>query len=134
MVEGINQTLKETLSKWVLDTDCSWVGLFLSLGSTQTQDDPWSHSYSPYIIVSGRPPPIIRQVSTNLPQVRGDEISQLMKQLGNVINQVTKFVQESCHSPLGNRFTNLCAGIRCGQGLDTQLLSPQWKGPYILLF
>ena len=94
---------------------------------------PQSHGSSPYIIVSGRPPPIIRQVSTNLPQVRGDEISQLMKQLGKVINQVTKFVQESCHFPLGNRFTNLCVGIRCGQGLDTRLLSPQWKGPYTVV-
>ena len=35
---------------------------------------------------------MIKQVSTNLPQVRGDEISQQMEQLGKVINQVTKFV------------------------------------------
>ena len=55
---------------------------------------PRSQSYSPYEIVYGRPPPIIKQVSTNLPQVRGDEISQQMEQLGKVINQVTKFVQE----------------------------------------
>ena len=28
MVEGTNRTLKETLSKWILETDCSWVDLF----------------------------------------------------------------------------------------------------------
>ena len=82
MVEGINQTLKETLSKWILETDCSWVGSFLTallrLGTT-----PRSHGYSPYEIVYGRPPPIIKQVSTNLPHVRGDGISQQMEQLGN---------------------------------------------------
>ena len=54
---------------------------------------PQSQGYSPYEIVYGRPPPIIKQRSTNLPQVRGDGISQQME-LGKVINWVTKFVQE----------------------------------------
>ena len=60
----------------------------LRLGMT-----PQSHVSSPYKIVYGRPPSIIKQVSTNLLQVRGDEISQQMEQLGKVINQVTKLVQ-----------------------------------------
>ena len=51
----------------------------------------------------GRPPPFIKQVSINLPQVRGDEISQQMEQLGKVINQVTKFVQERVPFPLGEQ-------------------------------
>ena len=51
----------------------------------------------------GAPPPIIKQVSPNLPQVRGDEISQQMEQLGKVINQVTKFVQERVLFPLGGQ-------------------------------
>ena len=72
---------------------------------------PRSQGYSPYEIVYGRSPSIIKQVLTNLPQVRGDGISQQME-LGKVINWVTKFVQERV--PLGNRFTNLCLGIRCG--------------------
>ena len=80
---------------------------------------PQSHGSSSYKIVYGRPPPIIKQVSTNLPQVREDEISQQVEQLGKVINQVTKFVQERVPFLLGNRFTNLCPGIRCGQGLET---------------
>ena len=40
---------------------------------------------------------MIKQVSTNLPQVRGNRISQQME-LGKVINRVTKFVQESIES------------------------------------
>ena len=63
---------------------------------------PWFQGYSPYEIVNGRPPPIIKQVSTNLPQVRGDRISQQME-LGKVINQVTKFVQERVLFPLGGQ-------------------------------
>ena len=55
---------------------------------------PQSHGYSPYEIVYGRPPPTIKQVSTNLPQVRGNRILEQME-LDKVINQVTKFVQES---------------------------------------
>ena len=92
MVEETNQTLKETLSKWILETDCSWVDLF-PMALLRLRMTPQSHGSSPYKIVYGRPPPIIKQVSTNLPQVRGDEISQQMEQLGKVINQVTKLVQ-----------------------------------------
>ena len=123
MVDGTNQTLNETLSKWILETDCSSVDLFptslLRLRMTLQ-----FHGSSPYKVVYGRPLPIIKQVSTNLPQVRGDEISQQMEQLGKVINQVTKFVQERVPFPLGNRFMNLCLGIRCGQGMETRLLGP----------
>ena len=64
---------------------------------------PQSQGSSPYKIVYGRPPPTIKQVSTNLHQVRGDEISQQMEQLGKVINQVTKFVQERVAFPLGEQ-------------------------------
>ena len=63
---------------------------------------PRSHGSSPDKIVYGRPPPIIKQASTNLPQVRGDRISQQME-LGKVINQVTKFVQERVPFPLGEQ-------------------------------
>ena len=59
MVEGTNQTLKETLSQWILETDCSWVDLFLTALLRMT---PQSHGSSPFIIVYGRPPPIIKQV------------------------------------------------------------------------
>ena len=63
---------------------------------------PRSHGSSPDKIVYGRPPLIIKQVSTNLPQVRGDRISQQME-LGKVINQLTKFVQERVLFPLGEQ-------------------------------
>ena len=102
MVKGTNQTLKETLSKWILETDCSWVDLF-PMAPLRLRMTPQSHGSSPYKIVYGRPTPIIKQVSTNLPQVRGDEISQQMDQLGKVINQVTKFAQERVPFPLGEQ-------------------------------
>ena len=54
---------------------------------------PQSQGYSPYKIGYRRAPPIINQVSTNLPQVRETKISQQVK-LDKIINQVTKFVQE----------------------------------------
>ena len=74
MVEGTNQTLKETLSKWIIETDCSWMDLF-PMALLRLRMIPRCHGYSPYKIMYGRPPPIIKQVSTNLPQVKGDEIS-----------------------------------------------------------
>ena len=63
---------------------------------------PQSQGYSPYEIVNGRPPSIIKQMSTNLLQVRGDGISQQME-LGKVVNWVTKFVQERVSSSLGEQ-------------------------------
>ena len=57
----------------------------------------------------GRPPPIIKQVSTNLPQVRGYRISQQME-LDKVINRVTKFVQERVLFPLGEQVHEFTLG------------------------
>ena len=77
----------------------------------------------------GRPPPIIKQVSTNLPQVMGDRILQQME-LGKVINQVTKFVQERGSLPLGEQIHVFVPG---GQGWvkdrKHDSLAPHWKGP-----
>ena len=70
MVERTNQILEETLSKWIVEIDCSWVDL-LPMALLRLRMTPQSQGYSPYEIVYGRPPPIIKQVSTNLPQVRG---------------------------------------------------------------
>ena len=109
MVEGTNQTLKETLSKWILETDCSWVDLFPT-ALLRLRMTPQSHGSSPYKIVYRRPPAILKQVSTNLPQVRGDEISQQMEQLGKVINQVAKFVQERVPFPLGEQIHKFVPG------------------------
>ena len=100
MVERTNWTLKETLSKWIIETDCSWVDLF-PIALLKLRMTPRSHGYSPYEIVYRRPPPVIRQITTDILQVRGDRISQQIEQLGKVINQVTKFVQERIPFPLG---------------------------------
>ena len=102
MVARTNRTLTEALSKWIIETDCSWVDL-LPTALLRLRMTPQSQGYSPYEIVHGRPPPIIKQVSTNLPQVRGDEISQQMEQLGKLINQVTNFVQERVPFLLGEQ-------------------------------
>ena len=98
MVEGTNWTLRETLSKWILETDCSWVDLFPT-ALLRLRITP--HGSSPYKTVYGRPPPIIKQVSTNFPQVRGDAISQQMEQLGKVVNQVTVCTRKGAIPPWG---------------------------------
>ena len=74
MVERTNWTLKESLSKWITKTDCSWMDLLLA-ALLKLRVTLRSHRYSPYEIIYGRSPPIVSQVSTNLPQIRGGEIS-----------------------------------------------------------
>ena len=80
--------------------------------------------------MSGRPPPIVKQVSTNLPQVRGDEISQQMEQLGKIINQVTKFVQEKVPFPFGEQIHEFVPGAQVWvKDWKHDSLAPHWKGP-----
>ena len=77
MVAGTNRTLKETLKVTLQVDHRDWalLGGFVSDSSAQTQDDPTV----PWLLSSWNcvweAPPIIKQVSTNLPQVRGEEIS-----------------------------------------------------------
>ena len=95
---------------------------------------PKSLGSSPYKIVYGRPPPIIKQVSTNLPQVRGDEISQQMEQLGKVINQVTKFVQERVPFPLGEQILEFVPGDQVWSRTGNTTPWPHSGRVHILLF
>ena len=75
----------------------------------------------------GRPPPVI-EVSTNLPQVRGDRISQQME-LGKVINQVTKFVQERVPFLLGEKTHEFVPGDQVWvKDWKYDSLAPHWKG------
>ena len=133
MVEGASRTLKETLSKWILETDCSWVDLFLK-ALLRLRMTPQSHGSSPYTIVYGRPPPIIKQVSTNLSQVRGDEVSQQMEQLGKVINQVTKFAQERVPFPLGEQIHEFVPGHQVWSRIRNTTPWPHIGRTHILLF
>ena len=133
MVEGTTWILKEMLSKWILETDCSWVDVFPT-ALLRSRMTPLSDGPSPYKVVYGRPPPITKQVSTNLPHGRGDEISQQMEQLGKAINQVTKFVQERMSFPLGEQIHRVCAwGSGVVKGWKHNSLAPHRKGPYTVV-
>ena len=116
------------LSKWIIETDCSWMDL-LPMALLKLRMTPWSHSYSPYEIVYGRPP-----VATDIFQVRGDGISQQMEQLGEVINQVTRFVQERIPFLLGEQMHEFKSGDQVWvKDWKHDTLGPQWK-VRILLF
>ena len=95
---------------------------------------PWSHDYSPYETVYGRSPPTIKEVSTKLSQVRGDEISQQMEQLGKVINQVTKFVQERVPFPLGEHIHKFVPGDQVWSRTGSMTRWPHIGRVHILLF
>ena len=79
-------------------------------------------------------PPIIKQVSTNLPQVRGDELSQQMDQLGKVINQGTKFVQERVLFSLWEQIHKFVLGIRCASRTGNMTPWLHSRKVHILLF
>ena len=56
MVEGTNQTLKETLSKWIIETDYSSMDLF-PMALLRLRMTPQSLGYSLYENVHRRPLP-----------------------------------------------------------------------------
>ena len=95
---------------------------------------PRSHGYSPYEIVYGRPPPIIRQVTTDILQVGGDGISQQMEQLSKVINTVIMFVQERIPFPLGEQMHEFIPGDQVWvKDWKHDSLALRWKGPYTVV-
>ena len=95
---------------------------------------PHSHGYSPYETVYGKHTPIVRQVLANLPQVRGDGISQQMEQLSKVINQVTKFVQERVPFPLGEQIHEFVPSDQVWvKDWKHDSLAPHWKAPYTIV-
>ena len=83
--------------------------------------------------MNGRPPPIIKQVSTNLPQVRGNRISQQMD-LGKVINRGTKFVQERAPFPLGEQIHEFVPGDQEWSRTGNMTPWPHIGRAHILLF
>ena len=51
----MNQWTLKRLTKWIKETDCSWVDLLLTV-LLRLRMTPQSEGYSPYEIVNGRPP------------------------------------------------------------------------------
>ena len=95
---------------------------------------PCSHSYPPYEIIYGRPPPIVRQVSTNLLQVKEDGIPQQIEQLGKVIHQITKFVQERVPFPHGEQIHEFVPSDQVWvKDWKHDSLAPRWKSPYTVV-
>ena len=102
----------------------------LPTGLLRLRITPQSQGSSPYEIVYRRPPPIIKEVSTRLPQVRGDRISQQME-LGKVINRVTKFVQERVPFALGEQIPEFTRGDQVlVKDWKHDSLAPRWEGLY----
>ena len=75
-------------------------------------------------------PPIVRQVSANLPQVRGFQ----SRWNSWVINQETKFVQENVLFPLGEFIHEFVPSDQVWvKDWKHDSLAPHWKGPYTVL-
>ena len=69
-----------------------------------------------------------------MPQVRGDEISQQMEQLGKVINQVTKVVQERVPFPIGGQTQEFVPGDQVWSRTGNTTPWPHMGRVHILLF
>ena len=69
-----------------------------------------------------------------MPQVRGDEISQQVEQLGKAINQIAKFVQERVPFPLGEQILEFVPGDQVRvKDWKHGSLAPHWEGPYTVV-
>ena len=61
----LTRTIKVTLAKWLQETGAPLAGR-AAVSANEDQNDPWSHGYSPYEMMFGRPSPLIREVKGNL--------------------------------------------------------------------
>ena len=70
----------------------------------------------------------------NLPQVRGDGISQQMEQLGKVIKQVTKFISERMPFLLGEQIHKFIPSDQVwDKDWKHDSLAPHCKGPHTVV-
>ena len=123
----IKETLQVDHRDWLL------LGGLASNGSAQTQDDPTVSRLFSIRNCVWEAPSHNKTGVNKFASGKGDRISQQME-LGKVINQVTKFVQERMPFLLWEQIHEFMLGDQVWvKDWKHDLLAPWWKGPYVIL-
>ena len=131
----MNQTLKETLSKLVLETGGDWVTL-LPLAIFCARNSPYVHGLTPFEIMYGAPPPIIRRVQLPGAENPAPDYLNVLQALAKVQQEIWPLIRAYYES---GKILSPEHGIVPGDTVwvkrhQVRTLEPRWKGPYVVLF
>ncbi|XP_051846643.1 uncharacterized protein LOC127557326 [Antechinus flavipes] len=133
-VERMNRTLKEFLSKLVLETQNSWVSL-LPLALLRSRCTPNKLGLTPFEIVFGRPPPILPLVREDLmAEISNSSLIKFLQALQKTQKDISHLVREALPVP----HTDPVHTFQPGDAVlikkfSTSGLEPRWKGPYTVI-
>ena len=135
-VEKINRTLKETLTKLVMETGGDWVTL-LPFALFRVRNTPYQLNLTPFEILYGRHPPVCPKFEgKKFPLPTLGQFQEALMALGKVHSRVWKLLRE-VHEGQGE---GISPSHNIGPGdwvwvkrHHARALEPRWKGPYVVL-
>ncbi|KAL0590501.1 LOW QUALITY PROTEIN: Gag-Pol polyprotein [Plecturocebus cupreus] len=96
----MNQTIKETLTKFILKTGKNWVSLLLFV-LLHVQCTPHQKGFSPFEIMFGRAPPLLpRPLNTVHAEVHNHTLLKSLQVLQSVQSQVHQLIKNTRPTPL----------------------------------
>ena len=126
-------------SRWLWQNGCTkpvppWMDM-QSLVLMRIRMTPWSPGCSPYEIMFGRPPPLIREVKRNLLQREEMEVLQQLEQLGKVICDISLYIKKKIPFSLDTTVYPYSPGdlVWVKDWKQQTLSPPTWKGPYTIV-
>ncbi|KAL0624421.1 LOW QUALITY PROTEIN: Gag-Pol polyprotein, partial [Plecturocebus cupreus] len=99
-VKQVNRTLKETLTKFILEAGENWVSL-LPFVILCVQCTPYLKGFSPFKIMFGRPPRLLpRPIDTVHAEVHNYTLLKSLQTLQSVQSQIHQLIKDTHHTPL----------------------------------
>lgn len=136
-VERMNRTIKETLTKLTLATGSrDWV-LLLPLALYRARNTPGPHGLTPFEILYGAPPPLIKFFSpgiadfANSPSLQA-HLQALQAVQREVWRPLAAAYQEQLDRPVVPHRYEIGDSVWVRRH-QTKNLEPRWKGPYTVL-
>ncbi|XP_069341136.1 protein NYNRIN-like [Eulemur rufifrons] len=133
-VERMNRTLKETLTKLVLETGGDWVTL-LPFALFRARNTPYHLGLTPFEIVYGAPPPVIPKMKPETLPEHPIEVLQAVQALQRVQSQIWPALRAiyQVTRPAGEKANG--HPYQPGDWVwvkrhNSKTLEPRWKGPF----
>ncbi|XP_060092559.1 uncharacterized protein LOC132570142 [Heteronotia binoei] len=132
--ERANRSIKAQLSKLCQETSLKWPDA-LPIALFRLRCMPKKGlKVSPYEVVFGRPPPIVKGIKGDPAQIGNLVWFQEIQSLGKAMNDVSKYVLETLplqvHNPVHPFQPGDSVWVKIWR---TQPLQPRWKGPFTVL-
>lgn len=132
-VERINRTLKETLTKFVLETGVGWPNL-LPLTLLRVRCTPYRAGFTPYEILYGRPPPLLPRIGDDiLSEISNNYLIQSLQALQTLQTELQPLIKATHpdNGPIQPHPFQPGDAVLVRR-FPARTLEPAWKGPYVV--